>query len=240
MSMTEQFVVPAKQDDLPRMNGFGLASLILGAFAVAVAFIPVLGLPALVLGPLAMIFGGIGRARVPRDTVAGTAGLILGTIGTVIALIITFLLAVNLVQLRETFPTLPLNSAQAPSVSPNAARSPAPASAPSPETTGQMPGKNCQGPGEAGLEGVAGGTPVTYVVDGEPGKTFNVDYGHPMEYGCVEGVSGHWEITRSMSDPEMGIGITTWYDGGGDETPTCKILIDGKVVDEGSLQGCTF
>lgn len=57
------------------VSGQGIAALVLGAFAVAVSFLPVLGLPALVLGPLAIILAVIARNRQPRDTVTATAGL---------------------------------------------------------------------------------------------------------------------------------------------------------------------
>lgn len=89
------------------MNGFGLASFVLGTVAISIAFIPVLGLPALLLGPLAMVFGGIGRARTPEDTITGTAGLILGITATLIALVVTALIAVSLVQFRGSIQNLP-------------------------------------------------------------------------------------------------------------------------------------
>jgi hypothetical protein len=109
MAMTERFDVPVSRDEVPRVNGFGLASFVLGIFTVAIAFIPVLGLPALLLGPLAIIFAGIGRAQTPGDTVTGTAGLILGITGTLIALAVTVLLAVGLTQFRSSIPNTPFN-----------------------------------------------------------------------------------------------------------------------------------
>jgi len=133
MAATERFDVPAGWDEVPRVNGFGLASFVLGIFAVAIAFIPVLGLPALLLGPLAIIFAGIGRARTPGDTVTGTAGLILGITGTLIALAVTVLLAVSLAQFRSSIPDMQFNPVL-PSSATGAATVPAgwPAEAPYP------------------------------------------------------------------------------------------------------------
>lgn len=235
------------------ISGQGLASLVLGTFAVAVSFIPVLGLPALVLGPLAIILAYFARTGQPRDRVTATAGLILGITGTVIALIVAAITAYGIAQYTEkirNFPfaattqtpaasattgaTGPGRTAAASAPTPQAVPSaPAPQAVPSAPTTGQPPGKNC---GSSGSVGTKGGQPVTFIVEGEPGKTFNVDYGTPMEYGCVEGASGRWEATMLMSDPK-GAGITMWYDGGSG-SPTCQIIIDGQTVARGQDGGC--
>ncbi|MFD1210927.1 hypothetical protein ACFQ36_02585 [Arthrobacter sp. GCM10027362] len=190
MSTTEQFDVPAKPDEIPRVNGFGLASLVLGTFAVAVAFIPVLGLPALLLGPLAITFAGIGRARTPADTITGTAGLILGITGTLIALAVTVVVALSFGKYAGMLQNIPRSLAQAPSVTgagqpsmPGVARAPEPAAVP----TGQPAGKGCEAISAAG----EGELTVTYTVWGEAGTVFNVDYGTPDQFGCVESVTTH-------------------------------------------------
>jgi hypothetical protein len=76
---------------------------------------------------------------------------------------------------------------------------------------------------------------------GEPGKKLNVDYGTLMEYGCVEGVTGRWEVTRSMRDPS-GVGLTMWSDGGTDQVLICWIIIGEQIADERSSSnggGCS-
>ena len=236
------------------ISGLGLASLVLGTFAVAVSFIPVLGLPALVLGPLAIILAYFARTGQPRDSGTATAGLILGITGTVVSLVVTAITAYGIAQYTEKIRNFPFVAAtQAPAASATtgaagtgrtgAVSSPTPQAVPSAPTTqavpsaptaGQPPGKNC---GLSGPVGTKGGQPVTFVVEGEPGKTFNVDYGTLTEYGCVEGASGRWETTMLLRDP-TGAAMTMWYDGGSGKSLTCQIIIDGQIVARGQDAGC--
>lgn len=71
-------------------NGMGTASMVLGILAVCLFCI--YGIPSLVLGTLALIFGIIGRKRAARGEAdnAGQAlaGLILGSVGIAIGVII--------------------------------------------------------------------------------------------------------------------------------------------------------
>ncbi|RNL53268.1 DUF4190 domain-containing protein [Arthrobacter oryzae] len=235
-------LIPAES----QVSGQGLASLVLGTFAVAVSFIPVLGLPALVLGPLAIILAYFARTGQPRDRVTATAGLILGITATVIALVVTAITVFGIAQYSEKIRSFPFAATtQAPAASATtgaagtgrttAASAPTPQAVPSAPTTGQPPGKNC---GLSGSVGTKGGQPVTFIVEGEPGKTFNVDYGTTMEYGCVERATGRWEATMLMIDPK-GAGITMWYDGGSEKNLTCQIIIDGQIVGRGQGAGCS-
>lgn len=221
-----------------QVSGQGIASLVLGTFAVAVSFLPVLGLPALVLGPLAIILAVIARSQQPRDTVTATAGLILGITGTVITLIVTALVILGFSQYSDTIRSFPFAASQAPAASdaPVADQTPdaaAPLPVPSAPVTGQPPGKNC---GAAESAGAAGGQPVTFIVEGEPGKFFNVDYGTPMESGCAETATGRWEATMLMSDTS-GAALSTWSDSGKDQKMACQIIIGGRIVGQSQFQG---
>lgn len=74
-------------------NGFGTTALVLGVVAVVFAIIPVVGFVAFILGPLALIFGIIGLTR--KFTKKGTsiAGVVLGAVSVIIAIIVTAMLA---------------------------------------------------------------------------------------------------------------------------------------------------
>ncbi|WP_405858033.1 DUF4190 domain-containing protein [Streptomyces sp. NBC_00090] len=71
-------------------NGMGTAGMVLGI--IAVALFCFYGVPSLVLGVLALIFGIIGRKRVQRaeatNSGQATAGIILGSIGIVLGVLI--------------------------------------------------------------------------------------------------------------------------------------------------------
>lgn len=74
-------------------NGFGTTALVLGVVAVVFAIIPIVGFVAFILGPLALIFGVIGVTR--KFTKKGTsiAGIVLGAVSVIIAIIVTSLVA---------------------------------------------------------------------------------------------------------------------------------------------------
>jgi hypothetical protein len=222
MSITEQFDVPTKWDEAPRVNGFGIASLVLGTFAVAVAFIPVLGLPALVLGPLAIIFAGIGRARTPGDTVAGTAGLILGITGTLIALAVTILLAVSLTQFRGAIPNLPFNQSVASAVTGSGPAAQAPAA------SAAVPERECSSP-----KAPDGGNiqSVTFYAQGSMGKPLSIDYGSAFQLGCIDGVTDNWADTTPISDYAPA-GMTVYSPQDPQQKVYCRIEVGGATVDE--------
>ncbi len=58
----------------------GVAALVLGIVGLIVAIIPFLGMYALPLTLLALIFGGLGMRKAPKGL--ATAGLVLGLIGS--------------------------------------------------------------------------------------------------------------------------------------------------------------
>lgn len=74
-------------------NGFGITALVLGIVAVVIAFIPIMGMGAFFLGPLAIIFGIIGLMRKGRRRGTSIAGLVLGVVGVIIAIIVTVITA---------------------------------------------------------------------------------------------------------------------------------------------------
>ena len=70
-----------------RRNGFGVAALVLGVLAVLTAWTVIGGI---ILGILAVIFGVLGRGRARRGEATNggmsMAGIVLGAIGTLIAI----------------------------------------------------------------------------------------------------------------------------------------------------------
>lgn len=70
-------------------NGFGVAALVLGIIAIVLAFIPVVGIVAFVLGPIAIILGIVGVTKKYRPKGTSIAGIILGAIGLIVAIIMT-------------------------------------------------------------------------------------------------------------------------------------------------------
>jgi lysylphosphatidylglycerol synthetase-like protein (DUF2156 family) len=71
-------------------NGLAVASLVLGIVGLVLAFIPIIGVVAWILGPLAIIFGFAGRSRAKRGAPNGgmaMAGLIMGIITVAIAIV---------------------------------------------------------------------------------------------------------------------------------------------------------
>jgi hypothetical protein len=70
-----------------RRNGFGVAALVLGVLAVLSAWTVIGGI---ILGILAVIFGVLGRGRARRGEATNggmsMAGIVLGVIGTLIAI----------------------------------------------------------------------------------------------------------------------------------------------------------
>lgn len=66
-------------------SGMATAALVLGILAVVFAFIPVIGLIAFILAPLAIIFGVLGRKSSKKGQ--ATAGAITGGVGLVISII---------------------------------------------------------------------------------------------------------------------------------------------------------
>lgn len=70
-----------------RGNAFGITALVVGIVAVVFAFIPVMGVVAFALGPLAVLFGIVGATRKFSKKGAAVAGLVLGILSVVIAAI---------------------------------------------------------------------------------------------------------------------------------------------------------
>jgi hypothetical protein len=64
-------------------TGFATTSMVLGIVAGVMAFVPIIGLIAFVLAPLAIIFGALGRKS--SKSGQATAGLVLGVIALAIS-----------------------------------------------------------------------------------------------------------------------------------------------------------
>lgn len=76
--------IPPAPPNAPPGNGFGIAALILGIFAIIFCWVPIVGA---LLGVVALILGVVGY-RHNRNGQA-TAGIILGTMGGVLGIVIT-------------------------------------------------------------------------------------------------------------------------------------------------------
>jgi hypothetical protein len=72
-------------------NGFAVTALVCGIGGALLGLIPILSIPALIAGVVALVFGLVGRGRVKRLGVTGkgmaTAGVILGSIAIVLGII---------------------------------------------------------------------------------------------------------------------------------------------------------
>ncbi len=71
-------------------NGMAVSSLVLGIIGVIMSFIPIIGVVAWILGPLAIVFGAVGRGKAKRGAPYGgmaLAGLILGIVTVGIAIL---------------------------------------------------------------------------------------------------------------------------------------------------------
>jgi hypothetical protein len=74
-------------------NGFGIAALIVGIFALVFAFVPFVSYVAIVAGIIAVILGIVGVLKKFRPHGTSIAGLILGAIGLILAIVMTVLYA---------------------------------------------------------------------------------------------------------------------------------------------------
>lgn len=70
-------------------SGFGTAALVLGILAIVFSIIPIAGFIAFLPGPLAIIFGVIGLTRKFSKKGTSAAGLILGVLSVIVAIIVT-------------------------------------------------------------------------------------------------------------------------------------------------------
>lgn len=88
---------PAHQPEPEPRNGFGITALSLAVPGLVFGLVPLTGFLAVILGALAVIFGGVGLGRVRRGRatnrvmtwfglVLGALALVLGVIGVVIVL----------------------------------------------------------------------------------------------------------------------------------------------------------
>ncbi|MCL1837810.1 MAG: DUF5067 domain-containing protein [Propionibacteriaceae bacterium] len=77
---------PIQQQAAQQGNALGVAALVLGIIAIAIAFIPIINAGSFVLGGLAVILGIIGMLK--KNSKRGTAitGLILGAVAIIIAI----------------------------------------------------------------------------------------------------------------------------------------------------------
>ncbi|WP_308465804.1 DUF308 domain-containing protein [Rathayibacter soli] len=74
-------------------NGFGVAALIVGIFALVFAFVPFVSYLAIGAGVIAVILGIVGLIAKHRPRGTAIAGLTIGTIGLILAIMMTILYA---------------------------------------------------------------------------------------------------------------------------------------------------
>lgn len=73
----------------PAGSGLAVAGLVVGIIALLFSFIPIIGVIAWILGPLAVVFGAVGISRANKGAPGkgmAIAGLILGIVSLLIAL----------------------------------------------------------------------------------------------------------------------------------------------------------
>lgn len=86
---TDVTQVQQPQQAVRRGNGWGVTALVLGILAAVLGFIPLVGVVAFGLGPLAIIFGIIGIVRKNRPHGTAIAGLTLGIVGLIVSIVFT-------------------------------------------------------------------------------------------------------------------------------------------------------
>jgi len=87
-----------------KVNGFGIAALIIGIVAIVVAFIPIIGLGAIFLGLIAIGLGiaGIAVKSVRHKKGAAITGMILGVLAGILSVVMSFVYAAALVGWAQT------------------------------------------------------------------------------------------------------------------------------------------
>lgn len=76
----------------PPGNGMAVASVILGIIGAVIGFIPILGVPAIICGILAIVFGAKGWSKANRlpghpDKALAIAGVILGVVAVALGIV---------------------------------------------------------------------------------------------------------------------------------------------------------
>ncbi|WP_261624048.1 DUF4190 domain-containing protein [Nesterenkonia marinintestina] len=90
----------------PERVGLGIAAMVTGIVAIAIGWIPGLGMFALLLGPTAVVLGIISFLK-RRGREQGLAGAITGGIGTIMATILLVLFGAIVSEIEQTFGSAP-------------------------------------------------------------------------------------------------------------------------------------
>lgn len=112
--MSQQYPPAQVQQPSKQGNGLGLAALIIGIIAVVFGIIPLVGLVAFILGPIAVILGVIGMTRKLRPKGTSITGAILGLVAIIIAGIITSSLAGSVSSLDDEISNIQSSATAAP------------------------------------------------------------------------------------------------------------------------------
>ena len=124
--------VPPGQGEPPRRNGPGLAALIVGIAALALAVVPIVSVAAFLPALAAIVLGIIGLVLQGRRRGSAIAGLALGGVALLVAVVIAVITIAGLVtrvtggigELRGAVPTAPPSDATATAAPPTATPGP--------------------------------------------------------------------------------------------------------------------
>ncbi|RKT87439.1 membrane protein [Saccharopolyspora antimicrobica] len=207
----------------PPRNGFGITALVLALIGLVFGFLPLTGFLALILGALAVLFGLLGVARTRKGlatnkimswvgTALGGLSLVIGIWGVVIVYQVTEQLVRDLDEISTGLQTPP---------APGQGNTPADVVPAAPEAE-------------------AGPSVVRYEVDGT-GTALTINYSTANGGGFSSESVTDARLPWSVEVPVNPEGFTS-YDlmASNDEnggTITCRILVNGQVVQEATSKG---
>lgn len=189
-------------------NGIALAGFVFGCLAVAICFMPLVGVPAIIFGVLAAGFGGIGRSH--GDKLFGTAAIILGVFGLIVSLTITSIMLNNLNDMSKRFNELTNIPGLTAPISPNSGSTVQP------------------GPVETG--GV-----FEYYTEGGSEGDYDIVFGGDSKMEATSSEFGSQVFTEALGrSSEVSIILSS---SAGTQTLSCEIAVDGAIVDSQTGDG---
>lgn len=223
--------VPAGQGEPPRGNGPGVAALIVGIVALVLAVIPVVSFAAFLPALAAIVLGIVGLVLQGRRRGTAVAGLVLGGVALLVAIVISVITIAGFVarttggigELRSAFPTgVPdeATATAAPPVEPSATASPGITLAPGEHTVVYT----ITGTGEATLNygTFAGGDS-----ESSSGKKHPLPFRKTVRFTTTDQDRfASFSAGASQVDPK--------------EPVTCTITVDGDVVSRRTSTGSSI
>lgn len=188
-------------------NGIGTAALTLGIIGLVLAFIPVIGFIGFVLGILALIFGIVGAVRSRKGQATNSVASWTGFGLGVAAIVISIVVFISFLAGIGKS----LQNFENPTYTP---------------PSGQQPNGNVSGSDTTGL--------VRYEVDGN-GTAGNISYGANGTTQQNNRAQLPWRAEEA-GNGRFSVYSLVAQNGGGGEI-SCRISVDGEVVDEATSKG---